>query len=352
MSKFWNNNTGNLEPYVPGEQPQDKKYIKLNTNENPYPPSPKVMEAIAKANDEGLRLYPDPLCQQLNTAIADYYNLELDQVFTGNGSDEVLAFAWQAFWGPEKKIAYPDITYSFYPVYSQMFQTQATAIPLDESFAIGVGDYEGDWDGIVIANPNAPTGRFLDLVTIEKILIGHSDTLVLVDEAYIDFGGQSAVTLINQYDNLLVVQTMSKSRSLAGMRIGYAMGHKDLIEGLNRVKNSINSYTMDRLALVAGAAAMTDQPYFEEACRKVIRTREQTSRDLKALGFDVLPSKANFLFAAPSKMASETLFQRLKDRGILVRYFNKPRIKAYLRISIGTDDEMARMISVMKELLR
>lgn len=351
MSKFWNSHTKELEPYVPGEQPQDKHYIKLNTNENPYPPSPMVIEAIAKANNENLRLYPDPLCKELNRAIADAYGLELDQVFTGNGSDEVLAFAWQAFWGPETKIAYPDITYSFYPVYSQMFQTQATTIPLDDSFDIEKEAYDGQWDGIVITNPNAPTGKLLDLDAIKKILINHPDTLVLVDEAYIDFGGQSAVALINHYDNLLVVQTMSKSRSLAGMRIGYAMGHKELIEGLNRVKNSINSYTMDRLALVAGAAAMRDKTYFEEVCRKIIATREQTALELVELGFDVLPSKSNFLFVAPQGMAAQVLFQKLKDRGVLVRYFNKPRINRYLRISIGTDEEMAQMISLMKELL-
>lgn len=349
MSRFWNDHTRQLEPYVPGEQPQDRQYIKLNTNENPYPPSPMVTAAIEAANDHRLKLYPDPLCKTLNDAIADYYGLSPAQIFTGNGSDEVLAFIWQAFLGPGTTVAYPDITYSFYPVYSQMFMTKERLVPLTESFAMEPTAYKGHPEGIVIANPNAPTGMLLELEAIESLLKAKADTLVVVDEAYIDFGGQSALPLIEKYDNLLVVQTMSKSRALAGMRIGFAMGHPALIEGLNRVKNSINSYTMDRLALVAGAAAMADKAYFDQTCKRIMATREWTAKELTRLGFKVLPSKANFLFASPPDGDSQGLFERLKAKGILVRYFNKPRIADYLRISIGTDEEMATLIQVLEK---
>jgi len=343
MSKYWSDVVKKIQPYVPGEQPKDQKYIKLNTNENPYPPSPLVIEAIKKAADEALRLYPDPLCTSLVSSIADYYHVSKKQVFVGNGSDEVLAFGFLAYYNQGDRILYPDITYSFYPVYSNMFQVDYDLVALGSGFELGVEDYLKKNDGIIIANPNAPTGKLLSLEGIKTILEANMDQVVIIDEAYIDFGGESAVGLVNSYSNLLVVQTMSKSRSLAGMRIGFAIGHEDLIDGLNRVKNSINSYTLDRLALVAGAAAMKDQDYFQETCSKVIETREWVSKRLEGLGFEVPRSSANFIFAAPSRIDAEELFIKLKEQGILVRYFNQPKISGYLRISIGTDQEMTAL---------
>ena len=351
MSRFWSKTIKDIEPYVPGEQPKDMKYIKLNTNENPYPPSQKVIEAISEANDSSLRLYSDPLSTALVDAVADYHGLAKDQVFVGNGSDEVLAFSFLAFFDEGDRIIYPDITYSFYPVYSNLFSVANDRKPLTDGFDIKVEDYLEENDGVIIANPNAPTGKLMSLGNIRRILEANRNQVVLVDEAYIDFGGESAVSLIDEFDNLLVVQTMSKSRSLAGLRIGYAMGHRDLIDGLNRVKNSINSYTLDRLAIVAGAAAMKDKAYFEETCNKIIATRDRVSEELRAMGFDVLESKANFVFAKPPTGDAKSLFESLKKEGILVRYFNKPRINEYLRISIGTDEEMKQLCSVVKSLL-
>lgn len=351
MSRFWSEVVKTISPYVPGEQPQDKQYIKLNTNENPYPPSPKVLEAIREEVGSDLRLYPDPVCHRLVRSISDFFDVEEDQVFVGNGSDEVLAFAFLAYFNQGDTILYPDITYSFYPVYSNMFQIDYDRIPLNDQFDIVLEDYKRTNDGIIIANPNAPTGKLLPLSDIMKILDWNPGQVVIVDEAYVDFGGQSAVSLIDEYDNLLVVQTTSKSRSLAGMRIGYALGHRDLIDGLNRVKNSINSYTMDRLALAAGAAAMDDKAYFDETRQKIIKTREWVTEELRGLGFDVVDSASNFVFASPVSMKAEDLFIKLKEAGLLVRYFNKPRISEYLRISIGTDDEMKAFVEGVRKIL-
>ncbi len=351
MSKYWSQVVKTVEPYVPGEQPRDKKYIKLNTNENPYPPSPMVLEALKNQISGDLRLYPDPVCKDLIESIADFYHIDKNQVFVGNGSDEVLAFAFLAYFNEGDRILYPDITYSFYPVYSNLFQVDYDPIPLTDSFEVNIEDYKRDNKGVIIANPNAPTGKLLTLEAIKQILEWNKDQVVIVDEAYIDFGGQSALSLIEDYDNLLVVQTMSKSRSLAGMRIGFAIGHPDLIDGLNRVKNSINSYTIDRLALAAGTAAMKDEAYFEETRHKIMATRDWVSQELSDLGFDVIPSAANFIFASPVSVKAEELFRELKDKGLLVRYFNKPRISEYLRISIGTDQEMKDFIEGVRDIL-
>lgn len=351
MSRFWSDLVKDIEPYVPGEQPQDRQYIKLNTNENPYPPSPRVLEAISKANDERLRLYPDPNCQDLIQAIGDYYGLQKEQVFVGNGSDEVLAFAFLAFFDQGSTILYPDITYSFYPVYSKLFQVQYDLQPLSSGFDIDIKDYYKDNGGIILTNPNAPTGKLLTLGEVEQVLQVNKDQVVIVDEAYIDFGGESAVKLIEGYDNLLVVQTMSKSRSLAGMRIGFAMGNQALIDGLNRIKNSINSYTLDRLALVAGEAAMKDKDYFETTRMKIIKTRTWVTERLVSMGFTVPTSGANFVFASPSTCEAKWLFMQLKEKGLLVRYFNKPRIDGYLRITIGTDDEMISLCDILETLV-
>ncbi len=350
MSRFWSDVVKGIEPYVPGEQPQDRKYIKLNTNENPYPPSPKAIQAIRDEAGDGLRLYPDPLCKSMVNAVSEYYGLDEKQVFVGNGSDEVLAFAFQAYFNEGDRILYPDITYSFYPVYSAMFQVDYDLIPLDQSFGVTISDYQQPNDGIIIANPNAPTGVALTLDQVRYILDNNKDQVVIIDEAYVDFGAESAVSLIDAYENLLVVQTLSKSRSLAGMRVGFALGNQTLIEALDRVKNSINSYTLDKLALAAGAAAMGDVDYFEKTRQQIISTREWVTKSLVDMGFDVPPSKANFVFAAPSKVDAAFLFKTLKDRGILVRYFNKPRINGYLRISIGTDDEMKALCSAIEEI--
>ncbi len=351
MSKFWSTRIQDIKPYVPGEQPQDKKYVKLNTNENPYPPSTAVIEAIKKATDEGLRLYPDPLCRTLRSAISGYYDVSEEQVFVGNGSDEVLAFAYQAFFNPGGTILYPDITYSFYPVYSKMFDVKENLKSLTDDFDVVIGDYKAPNNGVIIANPNAPTGKLLSIEEIKMILEANSEVVVIVDEAYIDFGGTTAVKLVKDYENLLVVQTMSKSRSLAGMRIGMAMGQAPLIAGLNMVKNSINSYTLDRLALVAGAAAMKDTQYFEETCQKIIATRKWVTQQLEDMDFVVPESKANFVFAAPQTVNAKKLFLGLKEKGVLVRYFDQPRINGYLRISIGTDEEMQVLIDGIQSMI-
>lgn len=347
MSRFWSNVVQTIEPYVPGEQPQDKKYIKLNTNECPYPPSPKVIEAIQAETGDALRLYPDPNCNVLVHAIASFYQVRPENVFVGNGSDEILAFSFLAYFNPGDTILYPDITYSFYPVYSNMFGIRYDLKPLTQGFDISISDYLVKNDGIILANPNAPTGKAMTLNEITSILDANRDQVVIIDEAYVDFGAESAIGLINSYDNLLVVQTLSKSRSLAGMRIGFAIGNAELIDGLNRVKNSINSYTLDRLAISAGAAAMNDRTYFEDMTQKIIKTRTWTTERLQTLGFDVPDSKANFVFAAPSKIDAKSLFHRLKSEGILVRYFDKPRIDGYLRISIGTDEEMTALCNAI-----
>jgi histidinol-phosphate aminotransferase len=351
MSRYWSDIVSKLEPYVPGEQPKDKKYIKLNTNENPYPPSPKVLEAIKNACNSDIRLYPDPECDILRKTIAEYFNLEKEQVFVGNGSDELLAFSFMAFFNPGKPIFFPDITYSFYPVYSQIFNIDYKLVELDEEFSVPVDKFLEKNGGIILPNPNAPTGKFLPIESIKIILSGNPDSVVIIDEAYIDFGGESASRLINEFPNLLVIQTLSKSRSLAGLRLGFALGNKKLTEGLDRVKNSFNSYTIDRLALAGAEAAFKDEAYFQETRKKIIATRDKVSLYLKSIGFKVIDSKANFIFISPPSVKASTLFQKLRENGVLVRYFNKARIEDYLRVSIGSEEDMDVFIDVVKRLM-
>lgn len=353
MSRFWTDKIASLDPYVPGEQPQDKKYIKLNTNESPYAPSSKALAAMAAEVSERLRLYPDPNGSALKNALAKSYQLEANQVFVGNGSDEVLALAFMGYFAGGKPLAFADVTYSFYKVYAGLYGIEPKLIPLNENFDIVPADYQNlDVSGVVVTNPNAPTGKALSLADIEFILKANPDVVVLVDEAYVDFGAQSASILINQYPNLLVVQTLSKSRALAGIRVGYALGHPELIEGLERLKNSFNSYPVDRIALAGATAAVEDEAYLKEICDKTIATREQTVKDLEALGFNVLPSATNFVFATHPDKNAEKIYLALKDQGILVRFFgsNKPRIGNYLRITIGTDEEMAALTAALKTL--
>ena len=351
MSKYWNDTVKNLQPYVPGEQPKDMKYIKLNTNESPYPPSPKVLEAISKGNNGTLKLYPDPNVDNLRKTVAKYYNIDKDEVFVGNGSDEVLAFSFMTFFSSEKKVLFPDITYSFYKVYAKLLNLQTEIIPLDEEFNIPIEKLCRNIGGVVLANPNAPTSKAISVDDIKKILDFNKDNVVIVDEAYIDFGGTSVVSLIKDYDNLLVVQTLSKSRALAGLRVGFAFGSKELIEGLNRLKNSINSYTIDRIAIEGAIAAFEDETYFKELTSKIIKTREETIEKLRNIGFKVMDSKSNFVFVSHEKVNAEELFKSLRKNGILVRYFNEPRINNFLRITIGTDEEMKTLIEVLKNIL-
>lgn len=350
--RFWSSRIQALVPYTPGEQPKDRVFIKLNTNENPYPPSPKVLEAIQNATDERLRLYPDPESTALRNAIAEYHGIKPEQVFCGNGSDEVLGLCFYAFFSPDKKVVFPDITYSFYPVYTELFQLDYEEIPLNEDFSLPVEKFLGGNGGAVICNPNAPTGKALPLSAIRQILEANPDVVILVDEAYADFGAESAVSLIDEYPNLVTVHTLSKSRSLAGMRLGYALGNPDLIAAVNCVKNSFNSYPIDRLAMAAGEAAIRDVPYFKETCSKVIATRERTTKMLRDLGFNIHDSNANFIFISHPDKSGEELQQALRDRGVLVRWFNKPRIREYLRVSIGTDQEMEAMCTACKEILQ
>lgn len=348
-NRFLKGNLKKLVPYTPGEQPRDKKYIKLNTNESPYSPSPKVLEAIRAAASGDLRLYPDPATSSLKLAIGKFYSLSEQQVFTGNGSDEILALAFMAFMGNGKQALFPDISYSFYPVYTDIFEIPHRIIPLSEDFSQSSEDFMCENGGVVICNPNAPTGRCMTVDEIRRILDYNVNSVVIVDEAYIDFGGETVVPLIKEYPNLLVVQTMSKSRQLAGLRIGFAMGNEELIQGLETVKNSFNSYTLDRLAIAGGCAAMEDREYFEETRLKTIRTREWTSEKLKKLGFNVIPSKANFIFACHPEVSGEKIYNFLREKGVLVRYFKKPRIDNYIRISIGTPEEMQIFAQILEQ---
>ncbi|EPO6599526.1 histidinol-phosphate transaminase [Acinetobacter baumannii] len=350
--RFWSPEVRELEPYVPGEQPKIQNLLKLNTNENPYPPSPKVVEAVQAVLHEQadvLRLYPDPDATVLKQAIAKQQNIDVSQVFVGNGSDEVLAHIFKAFFLQDGPILYPDITYSFYPVYSQFFGTKTKEIPLNENFEIDVRDYTQPNGGVIITNPNAPTSIALSLAEIEQVLQANPDRVVVIDEAYVDFGAESAVSLINRYENLVVCQTTSKSRSLAGLRVGFAIAQSHLIAALEAVKNSFNSYPIDRFAIAAAVASFEDQAYFEEQCQKVITSREKLVRDLTELGFNVLPSKANFIFATHSQHDAGQLAQKLREQGIIVRYFNKPRINQFLRITVGTDEQNARLVQTLKQ---
>ncbi|EEY94533.1 histidinol-phosphate transaminase [Acinetobacter junii SH205] len=352
--RFWSPEVRELEPYVPGEQPKIQNLLKLNTNENPYPPSPKVVDAVQAVlahQADALRLYPDPDATALKQAIAKQQNVDVSQVFVGNGSDEVLAHIFKAFFIQQEPILYPDITYSFYPVYSQFFGVQTKQIPLNEKFEIDISDYEQENGGIIITNPNAPTSIALGLDKIEQVLKANPNRVIVIDEAYVDFGAESAVELISRYENLVVCQTTSKSRSLAGLRVGFAIGQAHLIAALEAVKNSFNSYPIDRFAIAAAVASFEDQDYFQEQCEKVIASREKLVANLTELGFNVLPSKANFIFATHSLHDAAQLAEKLREQGIIVRYFNKPRINQFLRITIGTDEQNQRLVDTLKMLI-
>ena len=352
MSRFLSEEAGRLSPYTPGEQPRDLKYNKLNTNESPFPPSPKVLEALAGGEAEKLNLYSDPTCALLDGAIARRYGLSAENVISANGSDEILAFAFRAFCGAGRGVAYPDITYGFYKAQTALFGLEATVIPLREDFTLAVEDYMAFPGTVVIANPNAPTGIALPRSEIRRLLEANRERLVIVDEAYVDFGAESCVTLIPEFDNLLVVQTMSKSRSLAGGRVGFAMGSAELIADLNRVKYSFNPYTVNRLSMAAGAAAMEDEEYFQSCVAAVRKNREWTVNKLEAMGFTVLPSSANFVFAKSDRISGGELYRRLKDIGILVRHFDAPeRIADYCRITIGSAGQMAELVTAIGNLL-
>tara|TARA_Y100000588_G_C14204796_1_gene904155 strand:- start:52 stop:1038 length:987 start_codon:yes stop_codon:yes gene_type:complete len=324
--------------------------VKLNTNENPFGPSPKVIEAIQAELNDGLRLYPDPEGESLRETIAAYHKIKPEQIFLGNGSDEVLAHIFFGLFQHGEPILFPDITYSFYPVYCGLYNIESKKVPLTESFEINSEDFKQPNGGVIFPNPNAPTGRYLGLQHVEEILAANPDRVVVVDEAYIDFGGESAITLIDKYPNLLVSQTLSKARSLAGLRVGFAVGHPDLIEALNRVKNSFNSYPLDRLALAGAKAAYEDEAWFRKCCDGVISERERVAAALEELGFEVLPSKANFIFARHKDQPGEVLAKSLREQGIIVRHFNKPRISEFLRITIGTVDQNDALIAGLESL--
>ena len=351
MKEFWSGRIRDAVPYVPGEQPREGKFIKLNTNECPYPPSPRVVEAIRQAAGDELRLYPDPECLALRRAIAKREGLKPEQVFCSNGSDEVLAFAFQAFFDPEREIVFPRITYSFYPVYTDYFGLRCRRVPMNPDFSDPVDELCGSNGGVVLCNPNAPTGIAVGLDVVEKLLRANPDVAVIVDEAYVDFGARSAVPLIDKYPNLLVVQTASKSRALAGLRVGWAMGQENLISGLRCVRDSINSYTVDRAAQAGARAAIEDEDYFQSIRRRVMDTRERTAKVLKKMGFIVLPSQANFLFLSHPNHGGKELLDALRERGILVRWWSDPPIENWLRVTIGTDEEMEEFARGMREIV-
>jgi histidinol-phosphate aminotransferase len=351
MSRFWSDVVHQLTPYVPGEQPKIENLVKLNTNENPYPPSPQVISAIAAATGDSLRLYPDPNADVLKKTIADYHHVQPNQVFVGNSSDEVLAHVFHALLKHDLPLLFPDISYSFYPVYCGLYQIPFETVPLRDDFSIAIDDYQRPNGAIIFPNPNAPTGRLLALDAIEQLLQTHPQSVVVVDEAYIDFGGESAITLVNRYDNLLVTQTLSKSRSLAGLRVGFAIGNSALIEGLERVKNSFNSYPLDRLALAGAVASFQDEPYFQMMRLKVIASREAVVNALKELGFDILPSAANFVFARHPQRDAAELAAELRARRIIVRHFKQHRIEQFLRITIGDDAQNSALLTALTEIL-
>jgi len=371
MSEFWNRRIKNISPYIPGEQPKDRQFIKLNTNENPYPPSPKVIEAIHKAAGVCLRLYPDPECSELREAVAKRYGVKPQQVFAGNGSDEILGFAFGAFFesagaGYAHPVLFPDITYSFYPVYADLWDVPYRTIPLCEDFSVNINEYKTACGGVILPNPNAPTAMAIpldDILSLADFLYSQPDIhggnsscenpgkVFIVDEAYAAFGAQSAVNKINEYPNLLTVHTLSKSASLAGLRAGFAIGSEELIEGLRRIRDSFNSYTLDRLALAGAAAAISDEDYYNDINNRVIATRQRTAQVLSCLGFNVLQSAANFLFINYPGINGKDLFTSLREMGILVRHFNKERISDFLRVSIGTDEEMDKFIDCCRGII-
>ena len=352
MSRYWSAVAKGLTPYVPGEQPKLANLVKLNTNENPYGPSPRVIEALRAEAADTLRLYPDPNSDRLREAIGTFHGVAANQVFVGNGSDEVLAHAFLALLKHDRPILFPDVTYSFYPVYCGLYGIEYREIPLTDSFEIRVDDYFMPNGGIIFPNPNAPTARLLGLKEIGRLLEKNQESVVVVDEAYIDFGGESAISLVGRYPQLLVVHTLSKSHSLAGLRVGYAIGQPELVEALNRVKDSFNSYPLDRFAQAGAVACMQDRAYFDETRHKVMATRERLVAELTALGFEVLPSAANFVFARHPRHDGAELAAALRERSIIVRHFKKPaRIAPFLRITIGTDEQCETLVNALKLIL-
>ncbi|HCU90933.1 MAG TPA: histidinol-phosphate transaminase [Gammaproteobacteria bacterium] len=351
MSDLWSAFVRALTPYVPGEQPRDPDVIKLNTNENPYGPSPKVLSAIRAEVNDALRLYPDPNTSQLKSILAEVHSISPDQVFVGNGSDEVLAHIFHGLLQHDEPVLFPDIAYSFYPVYCRLYDIAYETIPLDVKFGINFDAYNRPNGGIIFSNPNAPTGRGLKLDSIEELLAHNSDSVVIVDEAYVAFGGESAIGLTEKFKNLLVVQTLSKSHGLAGLRVGFAFGHPTLIEALERVKNSFNSYPLDRLAIAGAVAAIQDPEYLDKTCKQVVATRKRLVSELERLKFEVLPSQANFVFVTHLRNAAEDISHALRDRSIFVRHFDQARIADYLRITVGKDDEINALINALQEIL-
>ncbi len=348
MSRFLRDSFSSLVPYTPGEQLNDKKYIKLNTNESPYPPSPKVKEVLSGGLIDNLKLYSDPELKALKSAIAQHFGVESENVFCGNGSDDVIAFSIMAFCGNGGELCCPDITYSFYPVYCDLFSVNLIQKPLKDDFSIDVNDYIGINKNIIIANPNAPTGLVLTVDEIEKIVASNPDNVVIIDEAYVDFCTESCVGLLSKYKNLIVTQTFSKSRSLAGLRLGFALGDKELIEDLEKLKFSFNPYNINTLTVTAGAAAITDIDYYKECNKKTVEIRENTKKMLADCGFTCLDSQSNFIFAKHDKIPAQQLYLKLKENGVLIRYFNKPRISDYVRITVGDEEQMARLLELIE----
>ena len=349
MSRYMNEKYATLEEYVPGEQPTDMKYIKLNTNESPFKPSPLIYEALNRCEIDKLPLYPDPECGSLTKKLADYYGFDEENIFIGNGSDEVLNFAFMAFC--QNGVAFADITYGFYKVFADLHGIETQIIPLKDDFSISADDYKSLGKAVFIANPNAPTGMALSLSDIEKIVASNTNNVVIIDEAYVDFGGESAVNLVKKYDNVLVVRTYSKSRSLAGGRLGFSIGGKEITADLKKLKYSTNPYNINRLTLLAGEASIDDEKYFRDNINKIIENREYTSKELKNMDFEVLPSKTNFVFARSKNIGGERLYKLLKEKGILVRHFNKKRIEDFIRVTIGTKEQMIAFVSEVKFIL-
>lgn len=350
MKEFWSGRIREAVPYVPGEQPRERKFIKLNTNENPYPPSPVAIQAMKEAVDGDLRLYPDPECTALRAAAAECWGVKPEQVFCGNGSDEILAFCFQAFFDPGREVVFPKITYSFYPVYSDYFGLDRREVPMNPDFSDPVELLCGNNGGVVLANPNAPTGIAVGLDVVEKLLRANPDVVVVVDEAYVDFGAESAVGLIDRYPNLVVAQTLSKSRSLAGLRVGFALAQENLINALRCVRDSINSYTVDRVAQAGAAAALLDREYFDKTRKQIVDTRAWTDEQLRQLGFVTCPSSSNFIFARHPEKAGKEIFDYLRQEGVLVRRWEIPEIRDWLRISIGSGEEMRTMVGILRKL--
>lgn len=352
MENLWTENLRNIEPYVPGEQSAETDIVKINANENPYPPSPKVAEVIKNFDADKLRLYPNANATPLKQALADYYNVDIKNVFVGNGSDDVIAIVFQSVFNSNLPIVYPDLTYSFYPVWCSLFNIKYKTYPVDENFRIHVEDYKEKNGGVIIPNPNAPTSIGEDLEFVERLMEYNQDSVVVIDEAYVDFGGISSVELTKKYENLLVTSTFSKSRSLAGLRIGFAIGSEKLISVLEAVKNSYNSYTVDSLSIAAGRASILDNEYFKSTCQKIINTRTRVTNEMRALGFKVLDSSTNFIFATKDDLCMKDLFAYLKTKKVFIRYFSVPRIENYVRISIGTDEEMDIFLKEVKGYLK